>query len=66
MSNPVNVVMMALLVAIGSGAALVRLQPPLMRELADWLNARADAEDFMADRFQKYRILRNESDQERS
>ncbi len=58
MTNPVNVILVALLVAIASGAALVRLQPPLMRQLADWLNARADSEDWFTIRHSRYKEQR--------
>ena len=58
MTNPVNVVMVALLVALACGAAFVRLQPPLMRQLADWLNARADSEDWFEGRHMEYKQKR--------
>ncbi len=58
--NPVNVVLAALLAVIFSGAALIRLSPPQMKALADWLNARADSEEYFAIRKVLYKTQRDE------
>ena len=63
--NPVNVVLGVLLIAIACAVGIVRLQPCLMRQLADWLNARADAECWFAGQHALYKKHRAEREGEK-
>lgn len=53
-----NGCMLLVLLAIAVYAICIRLSPREMRRLADYLNSRADAEDFWKDRFEKYKDQR--------
>lgn len=58
----VNVPLVAVLVGVVCWAAIIRLSPGEMRRMADWLNARADAESWFAIRRQEYRQHREDGE----
>ena len=59
-SSPVNIVLVILVVTMLCAAALTRMQPHMMRQLSDYLNARADAEDWFGVRHKRYRQERED------
>lgn len=61
--NPTNVILVAILVAIIATAVIVRLQPHLMRQVADYLNARSDAEEWFTLRHCLYKKQRKEQEE---
>lgn len=57
-----NGCLLLVLVAILVYAICVRLSPREMRRVADWLNSRADAEDYWRERFARYKEQRGVQD----
>ena len=55
-----NGAMALILAAIICTSIIIRLQPPLMRQLADYLNARADAENWFEKRHAEYKQQRED------
>ena len=55
-----NAILLMVVVAAVCAVVIVRLSPALMRQLADWLNARADAECWFAERHLEYVKAREE------
>lgn len=55
-----NAALAVAFVALGCYVILVRLHPAKMRWWADWLNSRADAEDYHARQFTFYQERRAE------
>ncbi len=53
-----NAVMLMVILGGLAWVVCVRLSPKQMRHLADYLNSRADAEDWFAERFQRYKTQR--------
>ncbi len=53
-----NGCLLLVLVVIVTYAICIRLSPREMRRLADYLNSRADAEEWFAERFRKYKDQR--------
>lgn len=53
-----NGCLLLVLIVIAVYAICVRLSPKEMRRLADYLNSRADTEEWFAERFQRYREQR--------
>jgi len=58
-----NICMAIAFVLLAGYIILVRMHPDKMRYWADWLNARADAEDYHKQRVQDYLKLRKEKDE---
>ncbi len=58
-----NIVLSCILVMGGTAIGLLRLSPYMMKRLADWLNARADAEEWFALRHQLYKRQRAEREE---
>ena len=63
-NTAINGIMLGLLVALFCFAVFTRMQPYAMRRLADYLNARADAEDWFKRRHGEYKVLREEKERE--
>ncbi len=53
-----NGVMLLVLLGVAAYIVCVRLSPMQMRYWADYLNSRADAEDFWKQRFDRYKEQR--------
>lgn len=61
--SDINVIMALLLAVICTTAALIRLSPHQMKRIADWLNARADAEEWFEIRHRLYKRQRAEREE---
>ena len=55
-----NAILLMVVVCAVCAVVIVRLSPALMRQLADWLNARADAEQWFSARHREYVKAREE------
>lgn len=58
--SDINAIFLGLVVALFTIAALIRLSPHQMKRIADWLNARADAEEWFEIRHRLYKRQRAE------